>query len=88
MHDAGTSHGNTGARTASHIAIGLSGIGCGLLIAHANIVDAFLLRRSGNRANRETDDTKQMVYALLFKTSCDQGRTRDLTHFIYLQSDT
>ena len=86
MHYTRPCHNDASTRAASHIAVGLCSIGCGLLVAHAYIVDAFFLCRSGNRAYRKADDAKQMVDALLFQTSCYQGCTCDLAHLIHLPS--
>jgi hypothetical protein len=41
---------------AGQIAIGLRGVGGGLLVAHADISDAFLLRGRGEQADRKPYD--------------------------------
>jgi hypothetical protein len=80
VHDAGAGHDDAGAGAALQIAIGLRRIGRGLLVAHADIGDAFLLRGRGDRADRKPDDPEQMVDALLFEAPCHQGGAVDFAH--------
>ena len=51
-----------------------------LLVAHAEIGDAFLLRRRGDRGDRKPDDPEQMIDALPLQASRDQGSAIDLAH--------
>jgi hypothetical protein len=80
MHHARTGHGKAGAGAAGEIAIGARGVGRTLLVAHAEIGDAFFLRRHGNRGDRKSNDPEQVVDALLFQAARKQGRAIDLAH--------
>jgi hypothetical protein len=53
---AGARHDEAGARAPGQIADGLRGIRGGLLVAHPDVGDPFLLRGRGDRAHRKPDD--------------------------------
>ena len=80
MHHAGARDGQAGAGASGHIADGLSRIGGGLLVPHAHILDADLLRGGGDGLHRETNDPEHMLHALLLQTARHQLRARNLTH--------
>src|SRR5262249_35445772 len=52
----------------------------GLLVAHADIGNAFLLRGGRDRCDRKPDDPEQVIDALLFEAPRYQGRAVDFTH--------
>src|SRR5262249_44356872 len=79
-HHAGAGHNDAGAGAPGQIAVGLRRVGGGLLIAHADIGNAFLLRGCGNRGNRKPDDPEQVIDALLFEAPRYQGRAVDFAH--------
>ena len=60
VHDAGARHDEAGAGTPGQIANGLRGIRGGLLVAHPDIGDSFLLRGGGDRAHRKPDDPEHV----------------------------
>src|SRR5262249_18536981 len=80
MHDAGAGHDDAGARAAREITVGLRGVGGGLLVAHADIGNAFLLRGRGDRADRKPDDSEQMGDARLFEAPRNQRGAVDFAH--------
>ena len=84
VYNAGSRHGNTGARATCHVTIRLRSVGCGLLVSHADIVDAFLLCRCRNRSDRKADNAEKMVNTLLFRASCHQGRAINFAHLIHI----
>ena len=87
MHDAGAGHNHAGARAPGQIAVGLRRVGGGLLVAHADIGNAFLLRGCGNRGDRKPDDPEQVIDALLFEAPRYQGRPVDFAHAFLLVSE-
>ena len=62
------------------IAVGLRRVGGGLLVAHADIGNAFLLRGGSDRGDRKPDDPEQVIDALLLEAPCYQGSAVDFTH--------
>ena len=80
MHHAGAGDDDAGAGTAGEIAVGRRRVGGALLVAHAEIGDAFLLRGRGDRGDRKADDPEQVIDALLFEAPCDQGSAVDFAH--------
>ncbi len=80
VHDAGAGHDDAGARSALQIAVGLRGVGGGLLVPHADIGNTFLLGGRGDRADRKPDDPEQVVDALLLEAPRDQGGAVDFAH--------
>ena len=84
VDDTGSRHGNTGARATCHVTIRLRRVGCGLLVAHADIVDAFLLCRCCNGSDRKANNAEKMVNTLLFQASCHQGRAINFAHLIHI----
>ncbi len=80
VNDAGAGHDDAGAGAAGQIAIGLRGVRGGLLVAHADIGDTFLLCRCRDRADGKSDNPEQVVDTLLFEASGDQGGAVDLSH--------
>ena len=53
VDDAGAGHDEAGAGAAGQVADGLRGVRGGLLVAHPDVRDAFLLRGGGDRAHRK-----------------------------------
>src|SRR6516164_1557773 len=84
MHYAGAGHGDAGAGAAGQIAVGLRRVGGGLLVAHADIGNPFLLRGCGDRGDRKPDDPEQVIDALLFEAPGYQGRAVDFAHAFLL----
>src|SRR5262249_11473910 len=72
------------AGAAGQIAVGLRRVGGGLLVAHADIGNAFLLRGRSNRGDRKPDDPEQVVNALLFEAPRNQGSAVDFAHAFLL----
>ena len=66
MHHPRSGHDDARAWAAGQIAIGLRRVGGGLLVAHADISNAFLLRGCGDRGDRKPHDPEQVIDALLF----------------------
>ena len=87
VHHAGAGHGEADAGATGHIAVGLGRVGRGLLVAHADVVDAFLLRGRGDRADRKPDDPEHMIDALLLEAPRDQGSAIDFTHVFPLVTE-
>src|SRR5262249_60031746 len=58
--------------------------GGGLLVAHADIGDAFLLCGCGDRGDRKPNDPEQVTDALLFEAPRYQGRAVDFAHVFLL----
>src|SRR5207244_304171 len=73
-------HDEAGAGAAGEIAVGPCRVGGTLLVAHADIGDAFLLRSHSNRNDRKPDDPEQVIDALLLEASRDQGSAVDFAH--------
>jgi hypothetical protein len=69
------------------IAVGLRRVGGGLLVAHADIGNAFLLRGCRDRGDRKPDNPEQVIDALLFEAPPDQGRAVDFTHAFLLVTE-
>src|SRR5205823_14225729 len=84
VHHAGAGHDDAGAGAAGQIAVGLRRVGGGLLVAHADIGNAFLLRGCGDRGDRKPDDPEQVIDALLFEAPRYQGRAVDFAHAFLL----
>ena len=80
MHHAGAGHRNAGAGTAGEIAVGLRRIGRALLVAHAEIGNAFLLRRRRYRGDRKPDDPEQVIDALLLQAAREKRSAIDFAH--------
>src|SRR6516162_3062876 len=80
VHHAWAGHDDAGAGAASQIAVGLCRVGGGLLVAHADIGNAFLLRGCGDRGDWKADDPEKVIDALLFEAPRYQGRTVDFAH--------
>ena len=87
MHHAWAGHDDAGAGAAGEIAVGLCCVGGGLFVAHADIGNAFLLRGCGDRGNRKTDDSEEVIDALLFEAPRYQGRTVDFAHAFLLVTE-
>ena len=87
VHHAGAGHDDAGAGAAGEIAVGLRRVGGALLVAHAEIGDAFLLRGRGDRGDRKPDDPEQVIDALLFEAPRDQGSAVDFAHVFPLVTD-
>src|SRR5262244_3044308 len=88
VHHAGAGHNDAGAGAAGQIAVGLRRVGGGLLVAHADIGNAFLLRGCGDRGDRKPDDPEQVIDALLFEAPRYQGRAVDFAHAFLLVRQT
>ena len=84
VDDTGAGHDDAGAGPAGQIAVGPGRVGGGLLVAHADIGDAFLLRGGGDRADGKPDDAEQVIDALLFEAPRDQGGAVDFAHLFLL----
>src|SRR5262249_15762995 len=84
VHHAGAGHNDAGAGAPGQIAVGLRRVGGGLLVAHADIGNAFLLRGCGNRGDRKPDDPEQVIDALMFEAPRYQGRAVDFAHTFLL----
>src|SRR5262245_28132960 len=84
VHHARPGNDDAGAGPAGQIAVGLRRVGGGLLVAHADIGDAFLLRSRGNRGNRKPNDPEQVIDALLFEAPREQGSAVDFAHAFLL----
>ena len=67
VDDAGARHDEASARAPGQIADGLRRIRGGLLVAHPDIGDPFLLRGRGDRAHRKPDDPEHELDALPFE---------------------
>ena len=80
MDHAWTGYGDARAGAPSQIAVSLRRVGGGLLVAHTDIGDAFLLGGRGDRGDRKPDDPKQVINALLLEAPRDQGSAVHLTH--------
>ena len=80
VDDAGTGHDDARARAAGQVADGAGGIGRGLLVAHADIGEADLLRRLGERTDREPDDAEHVFHALFLEALRQQVGAFDLSH--------
>ena len=80
VHHARAGHGDAGPGTTGHVAVGLGCVRGGLLVAHADVVDAFLLRGGGDCGDRKPDDPEQVIDALLLEAPRDQGSAIDLAH--------
>src|SRR5262245_50004096 len=87
VHHAGAGHDDAGAGTAGQIAVGLRRVGGGLLVAHADIGNAFLLRGCGDRGDRKTDDPEQVIDTLLFEAPRYQGSAIEFAHALLLVTD-
>ena len=87
VHDARAGHRDAGAGAAGQIAVGPGRVGGGLLVAHADVGDAFLLRRRGDRADRKPDDPEQVIDALLLEAPRDQGSAVDFAHCFLLVTE-
>src|SRR5262245_47600867 len=84
MHHTRASHGDTGPGAASHIAVGLGCVRCRLLVAHADVGNAFLLCGCGDRGDRKPDNSEQMIVALLFRVLCYRVTAVDFAHAFLL----
>ncbi len=84
VHHAGAGHDDAGAGAAGQIAVGLRRVGGGLLVAHADIGNPFILRGCGDRGDRKPDDPEQVIDALLFEAPRYQGRAVDFAHAFLL----
>jgi hypothetical protein len=58
-----------------------------LLVAHADIGNAFLLRGCGDWGDRKPDDPEQVIDALLFEAPRYQGSAVDFAHALLLVTD-
>jgi hypothetical protein len=67
VDDAGARHDEAGAGAPGHVANRLRGIRGGLLVAHPDVGDPFLLRGRGDRAHRKPDDPEHELDALPFE---------------------
>ena len=81
VDDAGAGHDDARAGAAGQEADGAGGIGCRLLVAHADIGQAHLLRRLGDRPDGEPDDAEHVFYALLLQAFRQQVCASDFSHF-------
>src|SRR5262249_2943075 len=84
VHHAGAGHNDAGAGAAGQIAVGLRRVGGGLLVAHADIGNAFLLCGYGDRGDRKPNDPEQVIDALLLEAPRYQGRAVDFAHAFLL----
>ena len=84
MHHAGAGHNDADAGALGQIAVRLRRVGGGLLVAHADIGNSFLLRGCGNRGDGKPDDPEQVIDALLFQAFRYQGRPVDFAHAFLL----
>ena len=80
VDDAGTGHDDARAGPAGQIADGAGGIGRGLLVAHADIGEADLLRCLGERPDREPDHAEHVFHALFLEAFRQQVGAFDLSH--------
>ena len=80
MDDAGTGHDDARAGAAGQVADGAGGIGRGLLVAHADIGQAHLLRCLGERTDREPDHAEHVLHALFLEAFRQQVGAFDLSH--------
>ena len=80
VHDAWAGHRDARAGPARQIAVGPGRVGGGLLVAHADIGDAFFLRRCGDRADRKADNPEQVIDALLLEAPGHQCSAVDFAH--------
>ena len=80
VDDAGTGHHDARAGAAGQIADGAGGIGRGLLVAHADIGQAGLLRCLGERTHREPDHAEHELHALFLEAFRQQVGAFDLSH--------
>ena len=80
VHDPRAGDDDAGAGAARQIAVGLRGIGGGLLVAHADIGHTFFLRGRGDRADRKPDDPEQVIDPLLLEAPRDHRGAVDLSH--------
>ena len=87
VHHAGAGHDDAGAGAAGQIAVGLRRVGGGLLVAHADIGNAFLLRGCGDRGDRKPDDPEQVIDALLLEAPRYQGSAVDFAHAFLLVTE-
>ena len=58
-----------------------------MLVAHADIGNAFLLRGCGDRGDRKPDDPEQVIDALPFEAPRYQGSAIDFAHALLLVTD-
>ncbi len=86
VDDARAGHRDARARTAGQKADRARGIRRRLLVAHADIGDAVLLRGLGQRSDREPDDPEHVFDALLLKAFRQKVRAGDFCH-IFLPKD-
>ena len=77
MNDAGAGDDDAGLGTANQVAGGLGRIGGGLLVAHADVLDALFLGIGGELPDREADDAEHVVNALLLERAGEQERAGD-----------
>ena len=80
VDDAWAGHRDARAGPARQIAVGPGRVGGGLLVAHADVGDAFFLRRCCDRADRKPDNPEQVIDALLLEAPRHQGSAVDFTH--------
>ena len=82
VDDAGAGHDDARARPAGQEADGAGRIGRGLLVTHADIGQADLLRRLGDWPDREADDAEHVFDALLFEALRQQIGAFDFSHIL------
>ena len=87
VDDAGTGHHDARAGAAGQVADGAGGIGRGLLVAHADIGQADLLRGLGERTDREPDHAEHVFHALFLEALRQQVGAFDLSHDVPPNSD-
>ena len=80
VDDAGAGHDDARARPAGQEADGAGGVGRGLLVAHSDIGQPDLLRRFGDRPDREPDDAEHVFDALRLEALGQQVGALDLSH--------
>ena len=77
---AGAGHRQAGLRATGEVAGGVRGVAGRLLVAHADVGDAGLLRFGGNALHRKADDAEHVVDALLLETARHQLCAVDSSH--------
>ena len=80
VRHAGAGHHETGADAALEVRNGLRRVARRLLVASADVADAFARCRGGNSGNGNADHAEQFIYALLLQAPGDKPRAIYLSH--------